>query len=216
MIRIKICCIQDLDEARMALDAGAHALGLVSAMPSGPGVISDARIAAIAAAIEPPAETFLLTSRQDPAAIAAQLDACRPTTVQLCDAIPRKGYARLRDAAPAVRIVQVVHVVDEASITEAVAASAHVDALLLDSGNPGLATKELGGTGRTHNWAWSRRIVEAVSVPVYLAGGLRAENVAEAVRTVRPYGLDVCSGVRTAGRLDAGKLARFIEAARRA
>jgi phosphoribosylanthranilate isomerase len=88
-----------------------------------------------------------------------------------------------------------------------------VDALLLDSGNQALAVKELGGTGRRHDWAISRTIVEAASVPVWLAGGLTADNVAEAVATVRPFGLDVCSGVRVAGALDEGTLAAFVRAA---
>jgi phosphoribosylanthranilate isomerase len=214
MPRIKICCIQDMDEAWMALEAGADALGLVSAMPSGPGVIPDERIAEIVAAVSPPADTFLLTSRRQPDAIVAQLLGCRPTTVQLVDAVPERAYDAIREALPAIRIVQVIHVLGEASLDEAHAAAASVDALLLDSGNPNLATKELGGTGRRHDWAVSRRIVEEVPVPVYLAGGLHEENVEEAIRTVRPYGLDLCGSVRTAGRLDAEKLRRFMTRAR--
>ncbi|HNL40150.1 MAG TPA: hypothetical protein PKH43_13465, partial [Saprospiraceae bacterium] len=87
-----------------------------------------------------------------------------------------------------------------------------LDALLLDSGNPNLAVKELGGTGRVHNWAISRRIVEQSGVPVFLAGGLRPDNVQAAVEAVQPWGLDLCSGVRTEGRLDEQKLAAFFAA----
>jgi phosphoribosylanthranilate isomerase len=133
-------------------------------------------------------------------------------TVQLVDALPSGAYAELRAALPGVRLVQVVHVLDDASLREAEDAAAHVDALLLDSGNPRLAVKELGGTGRVHDWALSRAIVERSAVPVFLAGGLRAENVAEAVRRVGPFGVDVCSGVRTDGRLDAAKLAALVAA----
>jgi len=89
-----------------------------------------------------------------------------------------------------------------------------IDALLLDSGRPGNTVKELGGTGRTHDWSTSRAIVEAVECPVYLAGGLCPENVAEAIRTVRPFGVDVCTGVRTDGKLDEAKLKDFIAAVR--
>jgi phosphoribosylanthranilate isomerase len=89
----------------------------------------------------------------------------------------------------------------------------HVNAILLDSGNPSAAVKELGGTGRVHDWELSRRIREAVDVPVYLAGGLRPENVAEAVARVGPFGLDVCSGVRSDGRLDRDKVEGLIRAA---
>ena len=212
---VKICCISSLDEARLAIAAGAHALGLVSAMPSGPGVIDDALIARIAAGVPAPVHTFLLTSRQTAAGIVAQYQRCRPTTLQLVDHVPADELARLRDALPAVRLVQVIHVTGEASLDEAVAVAPRVDAILLDSGNPALAVKQLGGTGRTHNWAISRRIREAVATlgrPLYLAGGLHAGNVAEAVAAVQPWGLDVCSRVRQDGRLDAARLAAFFAA----
>jgi phosphoribosylanthranilate isomerase len=116
---------------------------------------------------------------------------------------------RLRKALPEVELVQVIHVVDERAVAEAMQVAPYVDALLLDSGNPNLAVKELGGTGRTHNWEISRRIVEQSPAPVFLAGGLKAENVAGAVNQVQPFGLDLCSGVRTDGRLDPGKLTAF-------
>ncbi len=178
-------------------------------MPSGPGVIAEELIAEIAAHVPPPVATFLLTCRQDAASIIEQQRRCRVNTLQLCDRVPTEVYAELRAGLPGVSLVQVVHVRGEESFEEAVHVARHVDALLLDSGNQSLAVKELGGTGRTHDWRVSRRIVEASPVPVFLAGGLKPENVAEAVSTVRPFGLDVCSGVRTDGRLDAEKLSRF-------
>ena len=210
--RVKVCCIASVDEARLAIALGADALGLVSAMPSGPGVIADVMIAEVAAAVPPPIATFLLTSRQDAAGIVAQVRASGANTVQLVDALPEGAYAELRAALPGVRLVQVIHVLDDASLDEAAAAAAHVDALLLDSGNPRLAVKELGGTGRVHDWALSRAIVDRSPVPVFLAGGLRAENVADAVRQVRPFGVDVCSGVRTDGRLDPARLSALVAA----
>ena len=122
---------------------------------------------------------------------------------------------RLRRLLPSTRIVQVVHVTGPEALAEAVAAAPEVDALLLDSGNPALAVKELGGTGRTHDWATSRKIREAVAVPLWLAGGLTPANVASAIEAVRPFGVDVCSGVRTNGKLDEEKLARFVAEVRR-
>jgi phosphoribosylanthranilate isomerase len=181
-------------------------------MPSGPGVISNEQIVEISRAVPPGITTFLLTSSTDSTEIIEQVRASRVSTVQIVAHVEPHVYARIRSVLPNVRIVQVIHVVDEASIMEASAAAGFVDALLLDSGNPTLAVKELGGTGRRHDWSISRRIREAVGVPVYLAGGLRAENVAEAVSTVGPYGLDVCSGVRTEGRLDPAALVRFFAA----
>jgi len=212
----KICCIATLAEARLAIDAGAHAIGLVSRMPSGPGPIAEEAIAEIAEAVPPPIATFLLTAETDAVAIIEQHRRCRTNTIQLVDRVGAPTRLEIRRALPGVKVVQVIHVAGTESVDEALAGAEHADALLLDSGNPDLPVKTLGGTGRVHDWAVSRAIVERSPVPVFLAGGLRPENVGEAVRTVRPWGLDVCSGVRRDGRLDAATLARFLAEARRA
>ena len=211
--RIKICCIASVEEAWTAIRAGASALGLVSAMPSGPGVIGDELIAEIAARVPPGVASFLLTSATDADAIIRQQRTARVNTLQLVDAVPMEVYPVLRAELPGIAVVQVIHVRGPESVDEARAVAPHVNAILLDSGNPAAAVKELGGTGRVHDWQVSRRIVEAVDVPVWLAGGLRPDNVAEAVARVRPFGLDICSGVRTEGRLDAAKLAALVAAA---
>ena len=208
--RIKICCIASVDEARLAIQYGAAALGLVSHMPSGPGVISEDQIAQIARQVPPPIGTFLLTSQQDAQGIIAQQRRCRTNTIQICDRLNRGSYQELKAALPGIAIVQVVHVVGLESIEEAVAVAPQVDAILLDSGNPALAVKELGGTGRRHNWEVSRKIREAIDKPLFLAGGLNADNGRQAIAEVGPFGLDVCSGVRTAGKLDEKKLAAFV------
>ncbi|MFH1843375.1 MAG: phosphoribosylanthranilate isomerase [bacterium] len=210
MTRVKICCIASIAEAWAAIRCGASAVGLVSAMPSGPGVISEETIANIAAAIPPGIGSFLLTSRQDVDGIVAQQRRCGTNTLQLVDRLEPGAHAELRQRLPGIAIVQVIHVVGEESLAEAEAVAPDVDGILLDSGNPAAAVKELGGTGRTHNWAVSRRIVELVPVPVFLAGGLNPGNVAEAVRQVEPFAVDVCSGVRTDGLLDEEKVAGFI------
>jgi phosphoribosylanthranilate isomerase len=207
--RVKVCCIASVEEMRTAVECGASAVGLVSAMPSGPGVIPEELIAEIAARVPPSVATFLLTCKQDADSIVEQQRRCGVNTLQLCDRVAREVYAELRARLRGVSIVQVVHVAGEESHEEALSVAPHVDALLLDSGNQSLAVKELGGTGRTHDWRVSRSIVEASPAPVFLAGGLTDENVAEAIETVRPFGIDVCSGVRTDGRLDAEKLKRF-------
>ncbi len=216
--RVKVCCIADLAEARLAIAHGAAALGLVSSMPSGPGVIDETVIAAVAAAVAteaPAVETFLLTCLTEAEAIVAQHRRCGTTTLQLVDALAPGELPRLRAALPAVRLVQVVHVTGVASLDEALAAAPHVDAVLLDSGAPQAVVKQLGGTGRTHDWATSRRIRDALAahgVPLYLAGGLRPDNVAAAIAQVAPFGLDLCTGVRRHGRLDADRLAGFFAA----
>lgn len=203
-----------VDEASRAVAMGASAVGLVSAMPSGPGPIPDELIAEIAAAVPTAVATFLLTSRRDAASIAAQHRACRTTAVQLVDSVPAGDLRILRKELPGVDLVQVIHVTGTDAITQAVAVAPLVDAILLDSGNPSAPVKELGGTGRTHDWTISRRIRETVPVPVILAGGLSADNVQEAIEAVEPFGVDLCSGVRTGGALDDQKLLEFFGAVR--
>jgi phosphoribosylanthranilate isomerase len=209
---VKICCIAGIAEAQLAIAAGAAALGLVSAMPSGPGVIDESLIADIIATVPPPIATFLLTALQDADAIIAQHRRCPTSVLQLVDHVPHTELRRLRQALPGIKLVQVLHVTDLAVLEQAMGLPGLVDALLLDSGNPALAVKQLGGTGRTHDWQISRQIREQVALPLFLAGGLHADNVAQALGTVAPFGLDVCSGVRSNGQLDPDKLARFMRA----
>ena len=210
MIKIKICCIGSTTEANLAMRYGADAIGLVGRMPSGPGPIEDELIKQIAVTIPPPIATFLLTCETSAGAIISHHKRTFTNTIQLVDELPVKEYAIIKDAIPAIKLVQVIHVIDESSVEEAIKVSEHVDAILLDSGNPKLAVKELGGTGRVHNWKLSRRIVESIQIPVFLAGGLNSENVTKAIDEVQPYGVDVCSGVRTNGQLDENKLKAFV------
>ena len=214
--RVKICCIGSVDEAALAVEYGASAVGLVSHMPSGPGVISDERIAEIAATVPPAIGTFLLTSRQRVADIIEQQRFCRANTIQICDHLAVGTHRDLQDALPGISIVQVVHVTGPDSVEVATQVAPHVDAILLDSGNRKLAVKVLGGTGRRHDWSLSRAIRERIGVPLFLAGGLTPENVGHAMEEVGPFGIDVCSGVRTDGKLDATKLKRFFSAVRNA
>jgi phosphoribosylanthranilate isomerase len=209
--RVKVCCIASIEEARLAISYGASAIGLVGRMPSGPGPIADDLIREIASSAPPPIATFLLTCETSADQIISHHRRTNTNTIQLVDAVHRGTYGKLREALPSVKIVQVIHVAGEQSVREAIEVSSEVDALLLDSGNPNLPVKELGGTGRVHDWNLSRQIRDAVRCPIFLAGGLRPENVAEAVARVQPFGVDVCSGVRSDGRLDPEKLRRFIE-----
>jgi phosphoribosylanthranilate isomerase len=214
--KIKVCCITSIAEARIAIDAGADALGLVSDMPSGPGVISEELIAEIAATVPQGVATFLLTSLQSAEEIVMQHLQCGTTTIQLVDHVPPEDLRALRQELPEVELVQVIHVGGEESVAEALTVSPLVDALLLDTGNRQLPVKELGGTGRTHDWRVSSRIREATPLPVYLAGGLCATNVVEAIETVGPHGLDLCSGLRTNDLLDVRKVAEFFAVVRAA
>ena len=210
--RIKICCISSVNEAKLAIDHGADAIGLVGKMPNGPGPIPDWLIAEIVKTIQPPIASFLLTSEQSSEEIIYHVKRVDTNTVQIVDELTTGTYSDIRTALPHLKIVQVIHVTGEESIDEAVRISPNVDALLLDSGNPKASLKTLGGTGNVHNWNLSREIVKAVDIPVFLAGGLHANNVRQAIETVRPFAVDICSGVRTEGRLDPDKLGAFIKA----
>jgi phosphoribosylanthranilate isomerase len=210
--RIKICCISSVEEAALAIECGASAVGLVSNMPSGPGVIGEDRIAEIASTIPPAVGSFLLTSKQGTESIIAQHRRCRTNCIQLCDRLTRGSHRDLKSALAGISIVQVIHVTGPESVEEAIAVAPLVDALLLDSGNQSLAVKELGGTGRIHDWALSRQIREQVDIPIFLAGGLSHDNVRQAIEEVGPFGLDLCSGDRTNGNLDRANLTRFFAA----
>ena len=213
--RVKICCISSVEEARLAIHAGADALGLVGKMPSGPGPIDDDLILNIAKIIHPPVSSFLLTSEQSANGIINHLQRTHVNTIQIVDELTEGSYHQIREALPHIRIVQVIHVTGEDSFEQALRVSDLADAILLDSGDPKATIKTLGGTGNTHNWNISKKIVESVTIPVFLAGGLHSNNVAEAIAMVQPFGVDVCSGVRTGGRLDPIKLKLFMDAVHR-
>jgi len=212
MIKIKICCIGSHFDAQLAADAGASCIGLVSAMPSGPGVIDEGTIAAIIEGAPSAVETVLLSSRCDYQGITEQVKKCRPDTLQLVDRVEQSVIKRLREEFTSLSIIEVLHVTGTVAQHEIQYQKSNADLLLLDSGNPALAVKQLGGTGRVHDWSTSAEIVKNSSLPVFLAGGLGQNNVEAAIKSVAPYGVDVCSGVRTEGQLDAGKLYAFVDA----
>jgi len=210
MINVKICCIQSIEEAKIAINAGAYAIGLVSKMPSGPGVITEDKIKEIAAWAKGKTKTVLLTALQNPDGLIEQNKFCQSDVLQLVDSQDIYTYKKLKRELPKVELMQVIHVIDENSVQESLEISNYVDFILLDSGNPNLKTKELGGTGRTHNWEFSKQIVNEIEVPVFLAGGLKPKNVCEAIKTVKPFGVDLCSGLRIDSKLIEAKVKSFM------
>ncbi len=211
-LKIKICCIGSLKEAELAINYGATAIGLVGPMPSGPGIINNNLIESIAKNIPTDISSFLLTSETKAKNIIAHYNEVRTTTIQLVDRINHEDYDIIKSALPSVELIQVIHVQDESSIKEAIHIADYADGLLLDSGRPNESVKILGGTGKTHNWEISRRIKEAISIPLYLAGGINSKNVKAAIEMVKPDGVDLCSGVRTNDQLDELKLSDFFKA----
>jgi phosphoribosylanthranilate isomerase len=212
MVKVKICCISSIEEARLAVAYGAAAIGLVGRMPSGPGIITDDLIHSIARTVLPPIDSFLLTSETTAEAIIEHHYKVNTTTIQMVDALSGREYHKIREAIPQVKLVQVIHVLDEKAVQEAIEISEFVDAILLDSGNPNLSTKVLGGTGKTHNWDLSKKIRENSSIPTYLAGGINKDNIRKAIDHVQPFGIDLCSSVRTNGQLDERKLEELFKA----
>jgi phosphoribosylanthranilate isomerase len=212
MIKVKICCISSIEEASLAIAHGAAAIGLVGRMPSGPGIITDELIQSIAKTVLPPIDSFLLTSETTAETIIEHHNKVNTTTIQMVDALTDRQYQKIREAIPHVKLVQVIHVLDEKAVQEAIEISEWVDAILLDSGNPNLSTKVLGGTGKTHNWDLSKKIRENISIPTYLAGGINKDNIRKAIDHVQPYGIDLCSSVRTNGQLDERKLEELFRA----
>lgn len=210
-LRVKICCMASVEEAGMAAAAGADLVGMVGPMPSGAGVVDLGTARRVAEGAPPWVTPVLLSSGETAAAIAAEVAACPVRCVQVVRHVLPEVHAELGRRLPGLRRIQVVHVEGPEALELIGRYAGCVDAFLLDSGRP--AAKELGGTGRTHDWRVSAEFVRRSALPVFLAGGLRPGNVAEAIATVRPFGVDLCSGVRTRNRLDGAKLDAFMAAA---
>ena len=216
MVKLKICCINSHDEAKTAISVGADLLGLVADMPSGEGMIEDHKIREIAASIKSFNNSVLLTSRTDAESIIEHHKETITSHIQIVDYIDVKNYQEIRKSLPDIKLIQVVHVEDESSYSLAMNFSNYVDFILLDSGKPSAKKRTLGGTGDTHNWNISKKIVRDCSIPVYLAGGINHSNAVEAIQKVKPYGIDLCTGLRTNNKLDKNKLNVFMEAIKRA
>ena len=185
---VKVCCIQSVEEARRAIEAGADALGLVAAMPSGPGPIPDPLISEILSQLPKSICTVLLTSETGVDDILRHLERCPAEVVQVVRDIGSIALQELKDARPDVAWMQVVHVDSSAALERAKLVCEIADAILLDSGQPQAKTPTLGGTGQTHDWTISKAIVDAMSIPVVLAGGLRPTNIAMLYPMLHPLG----------------------------
>jgi phosphoribosylanthranilate isomerase len=214
--RVKICCIRSDAEAGMAVEAGADAIGFVAQRPPSPRTIPDDQIASIIAAAQPFVATCLLTSEETADAISAHVDSTCPTTVQILPHIDPAESARLATLQPHVRRIQVIHVQGTEALNLIEDYAPYVHGFLLDSGNPISTGHKFGGTGRQHDWDVSAEFVKVSPVPVFLAGGLSPANAADAILRVKPFGIDLCTGVRTDGLLNREKLMSFMLAVRKA
>lgn len=202
------------ETVEQAIAAGADGVGFVCAVPTSPRTIALEAVAEIVRQVPPSIATFLLTSESSVAGIAAQVAQTGVSTVQLIAPLPVCELQALAERLPRTQRIQVIHVEEPGALEQIDRTAEYVDGFLLDSGQPSSVTPTYGGTGKTHDWAISAACVQRSSKPVYLAGGLHPGNVAEAIRRVRPHGVDVCSGVRTHGQLDPEKLKAFIAVVR--
>jgi phosphoribosylanthranilate isomerase len=214
-VKVKVCCVASPEEARLAVSFGVAAIGMVDETPSGEGRLPVPTIAEIVREAPHGVGTFLLTSARDVDRLEELHRVTGVNTLQLFDGLASEDYGRLRRRAPRLSLVQSIHVRDESAVECAQAVSRHVDAICLDSADPEPPFRWQNPAGQTHDWEISRQIVEAVHVPVMLAGGLTPDNVCRAIRIVRPYGVDVCTGVRSGGRLDQSLLVAFLESVSR-
>lgn len=198
-------------EAITALQLGADMLGFVSEMPSGPGFLDLDNIASIINQLPRETKSILLTSAPSVDTILNQHRIVDTWGIQLVDIISLPDLVELRVRLPHVTLIQAIHITSVRAIKLALKYSSLVDMLLLDSGNPSGKKRTLGGTGKVHNWNISREICSLSPLPVFLAGGLNSENISGALSSVKPYGFDLCTGVRTGGDLDSDKLQAFFK-----
>jgi phosphoribosylanthranilate isomerase len=209
-VKVKVCCIASPEEARLAVSFGVTAVGMVDETPSGEGRIPVETIAEIVQSVPRTTGTFVLTAATDVDRLEELYHTTGVNTVQLWDPLQPGDYERLREKAPGIFIAQSVHVMQSMVLDSTREIARHVDALVLDSGDAEPPFRWQNPAGQTHDWELSRRISEAIHLPILLAGGLTPDNVGQAIRVVRPYGVDVCSGVRKDGRLDQRLLVAFV------
>ncbi|QLC32948.1 phosphoribosylanthranilate isomerase [Halarchaeum sp. CBA1220] len=189
--RTKVCGLTSAEDVAAAVEAGADALGFIVDVPvETPREVSVERAADLVAAAPPFVSTVLVTMA-DPDAVPTLHDAVGTDAVQLHGDLPAERVASLASVLDA----RVVKTVDADDPEVARDYDGVADALLVDSTDASGA----GGTGRTHDWTATRDLAADLDAPVVLAGGLTPANVAEAVRTVEPYAVDVASGVESAG-----------------
>ena len=215
-VRVQIAGVSTLDEALAAAAAGADALGFTVCLPTGlHDGLTEAKARGIVAALPPFIASVAITYVDN---ARAAIELCRylgVSTLQLHGAFPTRDLPLLRAGLPHLKIIRAVHVTGPEAIAEARALERHADAIILDTYDA--ATGRHGATGKVHDWSVSRALVEQVRTPMILAGGLTAENVAAAIDTVHPWGVDVHTGVEGAdGRRDLERMRRFITAAKRA
>lgn len=214
MIKVKICGIKRLEDTLLAISYGADALGfLVGQKHASPDFIEKDIAKSIIAKLPPFCPSVLVTHLENASEITTLASYLGVSTVQLHGDTTPEGAKEIKDKLPYIKIYKAIHVVDEVSIEKGKEYLPYVDAILPDTFNA--KTDQVGGTGLTHDWSISREMAKEYDKPLILAGGLNPDNVAEAIKYVRPYAVDANSGTKGIdGYKDPVKLKLFIERAK--
>ena len=208
---VKICGVRRQEDALLAAELGADAIGLlVGQKHTSPDFIFTTVAKDIARALPPSVEAVLVTHVEDLDELERLLQQSEIRTIQLHSEIAPSSVERLRGRLPHLKIFKSINIISADSVAYPEAFEKLVGGFVLDSIN--VATGQLGGTGKTHDWSVSRQIVmRYLEIPIILAGGLNSENVRSAIEYVHPFGVDVNSGTKAPdGFKDTRKIEEFI------
>lgn len=213
-MRVKICGIKNVEDALKSVEYGADAIGvLVGQEHNSKDFISIKTAKKIIESLPPLVSSVLVTHINNSEEISHMIKTIGVTTVQLHSDIDIQGIEKIKFNCPNVKIIKLVHVIDEKSMQQVDFFANSSDAILLDTINN--VTDQVGGTGKTHNWEIDRKIVEHTNAKIIIAGGLNPNNIKEAIHKIKPYGVDVNTGVQNKNGLkDYEKLKEFIRNAK--
>ncbi len=210
-VRVKICGITRKEDLAVAVDAGADAVGFLVGVPASPRNLTPERAETLLRHVPVFVDSVVVTAPQSIEGLAEICERLKPTAIQIHG---KKSFdaSEIRERTKGTRLIKTVYVTKDALNEAAIEELKLFDAVLLDSFTKG----QYGGTGMVHDWTLSKQIREAVApLPVILAGGLKPENVKEAVQTVQPYAVDVASGVELRPAIkDHEKVRAFVENAK--
>ncbi len=210
-VRVKICGITREEDLAVPLAAGADAVGFLVGVPSSPRNLTLERAEKLLQRVPVFVDSVVVTAPQSINGLVKICERLKPTAIQIHG---RKNFhaSELRERIEHTRLIKTIYVTEETLNETVIEYLKAFDAVLLDSFTKG----QYGGTGRVHDWTLSRQIKEAVApLPVILAGGLKPENVQEAILTVQPYAVDVSSGVELRPAVkDHDRVRAFVENAK--
>jgi phosphoribosylanthranilate isomerase len=212
-MRVKFCGTASLADMQCAVDAGCDAMGFIMGVThQSSDFVTPAEAAEMVRQLPPFIEPVAVTHLQETEDLIRLVKDSRCTTLQVQNTVEPSELDVIRYALPYLKIVKAVHVTDASAVKTAKRYEPHADALILDT----RTAEKIGGTGIVHDWNISAKIVANSAIPVILAGGLTPENVREAIQKVRPYGVDVHTGVRKNGARNPERTLAFAREARSA